>query len=149
MAEPNRHKTNATTITGDLYQDVERTARKAHNQIARLSKRQPYIRSRYFKSSEIFIKPFWEHLMQKHFNDRKRRLRYYNHAIELLRHTTYAPDSRQNPADKHEILHRFYGITKNGEKYIVQVKYNSRSGWHTFMSVFPESKWKIPQWGAL
>jgi len=139
MAEVNRYKTSAARITGDNYREIERVARKAHNQIARLSKRQPYIRSKYFKKSKIFIKPFWEHLAQKHITDRKRRLRFYNHAIELLRNTTCAPSSKQNPADKNEILHRFHGITSDGEKYAVQVKYNVQSGWHTFMSVFPEN----------
>jgi hypothetical protein len=38
MTEVNRYRTHAVKITGSNYRDIERAARKAYNQIARLSR---------------------------------------------------------------------------------------------------------------
>lgn len=74
--------------------------------------------------------------MQKHRNDRMNRLRLYKSAIDLLRHSTFTPDSIVMKNDKNIMLHRFYGITLDGYEFCVQVKENKRSGRKDFMSVF-------------
>lgn len=80
---------------------------------------------------------FWAHLNQKPRRDRKRRLRYYECAIELLRHTPNYPETKENPNGKNELVHRFAGITKDGDLFYVQVKEDKRTGSKYFMSVFP------------
>jgi len=69
-----------------------------------------------------------------------RRLKLFNCAIELLRHTTYPPETKPNPNGRNEIVHRFGGITPEGQKFYVQVKQELRSGRKSFMSAFPEQK---------
>jgi hypothetical protein len=131
------YRTKAERLTGARYLEVERQARKSYNTIARRTKRNAYVRSKYFKKDKIFVKLFWEHLNQKSQFDRKRRLKYYDCAIDLLRNTTLSPDTRQNPNGRDELVHRFAGKTDSGEVFYVQVKENNRTGNKHFISVFP------------
>ena len=126
----------ATVLSGRSYIDVERKARAHYKTIASRTRRNPYIRSKYFKKDKIFLKLFWEHVMQKHEGDRKRRLKYYTCAIELLRNTTLSPDTKMNPNGAREWVHRFYGRTSTGLRFCVQVKHDVKSGNKFFMSVF-------------
>ena len=41
---------------------------------------------------------------------------------------------------KTEILHRFKGITPEGEEFFVQIKENKRNGQKYFISVFPNNR---------
>lgn len=95
------------------------------------------MRSKYFKKDKIFIKLFWGHLNQKPQRDKKRRLKYYECAIDLLRNSTFEPDTRQNPNGKHEIVHRFSGMTSVGELFFVQVKEDIRTDNKYLISIFP------------
>ncbi|MFO0862282.1 MAG: hypothetical protein U0516_01000 [Candidatus Saccharibacteria bacterium] len=131
------YRTKAVKYTGRSYSDVERKARKLHNSIAARSKRNPYIRSAYFKNSKIFINLFWDHLHQKPQYDRKRRIKYYAAAIELLRHSTAEPVTKPNPNGRNELVHRFAGQTKDGDLFYVQVKEDNRTDNKYFVSVFP------------
>ena len=47
------------------------------------------------------------------------------------------PDTKPNPNGKHELVHRFAGITADGELFYVQIKEDKRSDNKYFMSVFP------------
>lgn len=136
----NVYKTSSDVLTGESYNDLERKARTIHKQIASRTKRTPYVRSKYFNNSKVFVGLFWEHLSQKSQFDRRRRLRYYAAGIDLLRHTTIDPETRQNPNGNGEIVHRFMGETKNGEQFYVQVKENKRTNGKYFMSVFGVKK---------
>lgn len=131
------YQTKTSAYSGTSYNEIERQARKLHNTIAKRTKRNAYIRSTYFKKEKIFIKLFWDHLNQKPQRDRKRRLKYYGCAIELLLHSPYTPITKQNPNGRHELVHRFAGMTKDGELFYVQVKENKASDNKYFMSVFP------------
>jgi hypothetical protein len=122
-------------ISGRKYVDIERSARRIHNNIAHQTKRSPYIKSEYFGKSKIFIDLFWTHLNQKPRADRKRRLKYYAAAIDLLKNTKIEPIIKQNPNSKNETVYRFYGVTKDSELFCVQVKQDSK-GSKYFMSVF-------------
>ena len=133
----NIYTVKASKFSGTSYSEIERQARKLHNTIAKQTKRNAYIRSTYFKKNKIFIKLFWEHLNQKPRKDRKRRLKYYACAIELLRHTPHTPETRQNPNGRNELVHRFAGITKEGEEFYVQVKENKANDDKYLISVFP------------
>ena len=101
------------------------------------TKRQPYIRSRYFSKDKVFLAYFWQHLRQKNFKDRARRLRFFEAALDVLRNTTYIPTTKQSPTDGNEVLHRFAGTTKDNELFYVQVKENKKTGRKDFISVFP------------
>lgn len=131
------YQATAKKISGRSYAEVERSARRLHKQIAARSKRNPYIRSAYFRRDKIFIKLFWQHLNQKPEHDRKRRLKYYICAIELLREGRVEPVSKENPNKAGEILHRFAGLSADNELFYVQVKEVKRTGNKYFMSVFP------------
>lgn len=130
------YQSRYTKLAGRTYIDVERKARKIHNDIAKATKRSPYIRSVYFKKDKVFIDLFWSHLNQKSRSDRKRRLKYYEAAIDLLEHTTQVPLIKPNPNGKHEEVYRFAGLTKENELFYVQVK-EDKAGHKYFMSVFP------------
>jgi len=131
------YKVKSDKISGENYIDVERVARQAYRIIAGRTKRNPYIRSAYFHKDKIFLSLFWQHLMQKHEGDRKRRLRYFNCAIELLRHSTIPPETKQNPLNKNELLHRFTGQTIHGDIFIVHIAEDKRKGNKFLISVFP------------
>jgi len=138
------YKTKQPRLTGTSYNELERKARKIHNEIARRTKRNPYVRSAYFKKNKVFIGLFWQHLNQKSRRDRKRRLQLYSCAIELIRHSSCDPIVKPNPNGKNEIVYRFNGISKDGVLFCVQIKEDLRSDNKYFMSVFA-TKRKVPQ----
>lgn len=123
-------------IPGSSYDEVLKVARKEHTKIANLTKRQPYVRSSYFNKDKIFMSLFWNHIMQKNFKERTKRLQLYKAAIDLLRNTRNDPETIFSKSDLSTFLHRFYGITKEGVEFCVQVKENKRTGRKDFMSVF-------------
>lgn len=86
-------------LPGSSYDEVVARARKEFNTIRRITKRQPYVRSKYFRGDKIFVMIF----------DAKN--------LDIM-------------------LHRFYGKTKDGYEFCVQVKEDKRSGRKDFMSVF-------------
>lgn len=123
-------------LPGSSYDEVVARARKEFNTIRKLTKRQPYVRSKYFRGDKIFITIFWDHLMQKHRGNRAKRLKFYKAAIDLLRNSTQTPDTIFSETDKDTMLHRFYGKTNNGQAFCVQVKEDKRTNRKDFMSVF-------------
>lgn len=131
------YKCKTVKLSGTSYAEIERQARKLHNQIAARTKRNPYVRSTYFRKDKIFINLLWQHLHQKRRRDRKRRLRYYACAIELLRNTKLEAVSKENPNRPGEILHRFAGLSGDGDIFYVQVKEVKRTDNKFLMSVFP------------
>lgn len=132
------HSVKAAMYSGSDYEDIYPKARKLYRDITKGSRRQPYVRSSYFKNDKVFIELFWIHLNQKSQKERRKRLRYFAAAIELLRDTKQVPTIKTNPGKNHEILYRFAGITSLKDLFYVQVKEDSRSGRKDFMSVFPE-----------
>ena len=145
----NYYKSKYPLISGTSYDEVVKTARKEYKKIVSLTKRQPYVRSTYFNKDKVFVAIFWEHLSQKHRNERMKRLKYYNVAIDLLRNSHCEPDTIFKHDDLSILLHRFYGITKEGNEYCVQVKQNKRSGRKDFMSVFDKKVHKNRKPSAL
>jgi hypothetical protein len=121
------YQSKLAAISGDDYGVVERQARKLHKSIASKSKRRAYIRSSYFGSEKIFIDTFWEHLNQKTRNDRKRRLRYYPCAIDLLVNSRLEPDVKEHPNKNGNLVYRFYAKDISGAEFIVQVNSDSRT----------------------
>lgn len=123
-------------LPGSSYEEVISIVRKEHKKIAALTKRQPYIRSAYFNKDKIFISLFLDHIMQKNRKIRTRRLKLYMAAIDLLRNTREEPETIFSKSKMSILLHRFYGKTKEGIEFCVQVKQDKRTGRKDFMSVF-------------
>lgn len=125
-------------LAGTDYREIYSKARFIFLQIKKKSKRKPYIRSAYFNKDKIFLDYFWEHLHQKHPADRFRRLKFYECALDLINNCKVDPLSVQNPNRSRDILHRFFGQTKSGEEFIVQITENKRNHQKYFISVFPK-----------
>ena len=81
---------------------------------------------------------FWTHLFQKNHRERVRRLKFFAAAVELIKNSRNHPVTVENPHKKGELLHRFAGLTKEGELFYAQIKEDRRSGNKYFMSCFPQ-----------
>ena len=123
-------------LPGSSYDEVLKRSRAEYHVVAQSSKRRPYVRSKYFNSSKIFLDVFWTHLMQKHPKERRKRLKFYKAALDLLRHSQINPDTITSAEDQRMLLYRFYGITRDGSYFCVQVKEDIRTKRKDFMSVF-------------
>lgn len=132
------HKTKASKYHGTHFDELNKKARADFKKITSRTKRKPYVRSAYFKKQKVFLKLFWEHLQQKNWKERARRLKYFACAIDLIKNTRFEPTSKQNPNKSNEILHRFAGLTKDDEIFYVQIKEDKKNDMKWFMSVFPE-----------
>lgn len=125
-------------LPGSSLKEVMKLARQEYHAIQKRSpRRTPYVRSKYFIKSKIFLNTFWGHLNQKSPKERVRRLKLYGCALDLLRDTTCDPESTYTYVDMHTGLHRLYGREKGGSYYCVQVKENKRNDRKDFISVFP------------
>lgn len=132
----NVYQSKSTLLSGTSYNEVQVVARKEHKKIQSITKRQPYVKAAYFNKDKIFVSLFWEHLMQKHPKERTRRLKLYNAAIDLMRNSRCEPETIFSKDNMSILLHRFYGVTKDGVEFCVQIKQDKRSGRKDFMSVF-------------
>ncbi|MDP2684583.1 MAG: hypothetical protein Q8P20_06065 [bacterium] len=131
------YNTKSKRLAGTRYEDVYDNAFGCYDKIKKLTKRRPYIRSAYFKKQKVFIEVFRQHLYQKNWRDRVRRMRLFPAGIELIRKSHFSPKSIDNPNNLNEILHRFSGKTSDGYLFFVQIKENKRNGDKTLISVFP------------
>ena len=129
------YQTKNCKLSGSSYGEVYKKAWEIYLQEKKKSKRRAYIRSAYFKRDKIFLDIFWSHLRQKYRFERKRRLKFYKCAIEVMRYSTITPETKQNPNNPNELLHRFFARTSE-EIFIVQIKENKRTNRKDFISVF-------------
>lgn len=133
------YQTQVGKITGSNFNEMRKKATKIFDEIKRKSKRKPYIRCAYFNKSKIFLDYYWEHLHTKqNRRDKIRRIQFYAAAIELIRNNKIRPESKENPNNQNEILHRFKGKNKEGTGFIVQIKEYKKSGQKHLISIFPE-----------
>lgn len=121
-------------IPGTDYAEATKNARREYSKVQKSTKRQPYVRSRYFSKDKIFINIFWNHLAQKRKGEQIVRAKLLLVALDLLRNTTFDPESI---FEKGSALHRFYGVTADKVDFAVQVKHDLKTGRKDFMSVFP------------
>lgn len=131
------YRSKYSQIPGTDYAEITRNARAEYVKVQKLTKRQPYARSDYFKKDKIFINIFWNHLAQKRKGEQTVRAKLLLAAFDLLRNTTFDPDTIFSKANLNLMLHRFAGETGEGILFYVQVKQDKRSGRKDFMSVFP------------
>ena len=135
----------AKKLTGSSFKEVNKKALNFYSHIKGNTKRRPYIRSSYFNSEKIFLDLYWRHLHEKkNLRDKTRRLKYFPCSIELMTKCNFKPETKGNPNNKSEILHRFTGVTRAGEEFIVQIKENKKSRQKYLISTFPKGKQKSP-----
>jgi len=123
-------------LSGSSHTEIYGQARKFYNSIISKTHRQPYIRSAFF-GSKVFLELFWVHNAQKYRGEQMRRLKYYICAIDLLQHSKIPPSSKPNPNNSKEVYHRFYGLSREGNEFWVQVKEDKRTGSKYMVSIAP------------
>jgi hypothetical protein len=133
----NFYQSKLNAIGGSDYGEVHRVALDAYKKIAKRTKRRPYIRAVYFKKAKVFLGAFWDHLWQKSWEDRTRRLKFYLCALDLIQNSRLDPETRDNPNNFKEVVHRFSGKTKDGQIFCVQIKERKKDNEKYFISVFP------------
>ncbi|KKQ98093.1 MAG: hypothetical protein UT23_C0005G0016 [Candidatus Woesebacteria bacterium GW2011_GWA1_39_12] len=132
------YHTHVSKLAGTRsYKDIYRNALAVYSQVKRKTKRQPYARSAYFNKQKIFFTFFWKHLFDYSHKVRIERLKYFEATLDLIKNSKNAPESKDNPNNIDEILHRFAGLTKEKELFMVQIKENKRTGKKFLMSIFP------------
>mgnify|MGYP001563858754 CR=1 FL=1 len=86
---------------------------------------------------KVFLQLFWNHLHEKlNFRDKTRRIKLFPCALELIQFSRFDPESKENVNRRSELLHRFFGKTKDGKLFFVQIKEEKRSGEKWLVSVF-------------
>lgn len=134
------YKSKYARIAGTSYDEVIKNARREYRNIQARTKRQPYVRSKYFGGEKIFINIFFNHLVQKRKGEQIVRAKLFLPAVDLLRNNNIPSDTIFSKDDRNTIFHRFYGVTKDKVEFAVQVKQNKRTDRKDFMSVFPRKK---------
>jgi len=125
-------------LSGSNYREIKKRTDVLFAESRRRTKRRPYLRSEYFRKEKIFLEYFEEHLRQKNFFDKVRRLRFLPAAIELLKYSRNKPEISENRHRTGEKLYRFKGKTSDEYIFFVQVKENKKTGQKFFMSCFPQ-----------
>lgn len=59
------YQSKCRQLAGTDYSEVMKNARKEYVKVQKLTKRQPYVRSKYFSKDKVFIIIFWNRLAQK------------------------------------------------------------------------------------
>lgn len=125
-------------LPGTTLARALRSAHKCHDAIKRRNpRRRPYVRAKYFKNDKVFLTLYWSHLLQKDRKEQLRRARLYKAALDLIRNTSCTPSVTIDAAKSDIYLYRFYGITKDGVDFCVQIKQNHESGRKDLISTFP------------
>jgi hypothetical protein len=132
------YKSKYSRLSGSSYREIVASARREYHMIQkRTPRRIPYVRSAYFAKDKVFLNTFWDHVRQKHPADQERRLKLYGAAVDLIRNSKLTPDTVFAEDDKDSLLHRFYGLSQDGQYFSVQIKESKRTHRKEFMSVFP------------
>jgi len=132
------YQTNKNIISGTSYAEMKKIVNRLFKNIEKKTKRKPYILSAYFKKQKIFFDYFWIHLFEKNHKERVKRLRYFEAALYLIRHSRNHPTIEKRETNKKQIFYRFAGLTKNKELFYVQIKENKKTGSKYFMSCFAD-----------
>ena len=131
------YRTKVAKISGSNYAEVYKNAFRAYSVIIKNPKRKPFVKSAYFKRQKVFLELFWRHLHEKSAKERFLRLKYFSMGIDLLYKSRYKPIITANTKHSSELFYRFAGISKNKEKFFIQVKENKKTSEKWLMSIFP------------
>lgn len=126
-------------LGGSKYPEVSKRAWRFYRNNFKKSRRRDNIRSIYFGNEKIFIGLFWSHLKDKHnLKIRTRRLKFIKCAFDLIRHSHSKPYVIN--VSRKTTLYRFFGKSKDGELFAVQIKENIYNNQKFLMSFFPINK---------
>ncbi len=139
------YRTNVLPLVGSDYREIHRRARIWYADLIRHSRRRPYVRSAFFKKEKVFLSLFWHHAWDKNWRDRVRRLQYLPCAINLIKNSRIKPTVFRDPTKPGNAFYRFYGVTAQGEMFVVQIQQRLSSGRKDLLSIFPIPKQKIPR----
>jgi hypothetical protein len=117
----------------EIFYEARKIFRKYDNK-----RRLPYVRSRYFEKQKVFLSMFWRHLNSKDPLERRRRIPFLLCAIDLIQNSPVGPVIT-NLDESKDVYYRFYGKTRSGNKFVVQVIKDKKSNRY-FMSCFPVKK---------
>lgn len=131
-------KSKHGVLPGTSYKEVFKHSQEEFSIIRKRTKRQPYVRSRYFSKRKVFFTYFWEHIFQKAYPDRIRRLKLFRCAIDAVVNSSNAPTSKLNPNKRSEMVHRFMAKTKSGQTFYYQIKEEIKGKRLNIISIFPE-----------
>ena len=129
-------QTRTALLEGSSFDEVKKKIRLIYKKIEQKSRRRTYIRSAYFNKDKIFFDYFWHHLAQKNRKIKTKRLKLFPAALDLISNCRNQPASKENPNNTQELLHRFYGLTKEKSLFCVQIKEDKKTSAKYFMSVF-------------
>jgi hypothetical protein len=135
------YQSKYSLLAGTSFEELAKTARTVYREAVGKSRRTPYVNSKckLFETQKVFLDLYWAHLNQKPARERFRRVKFYQCALDTLRNSQTKPEITM-AKDKRSIFYRFYGVTRSGEKFCVQVKEERKTGHKYFMSVFPWDK---------
>lgn len=132
------YQTKIHKLPGTHWRQVIEKAFGQYKKITAKTKRRPYVRSAYFDKQKVFLGLFWHHLHEKtNVRDKTRRLKYFPCAIELIQNSRIKPTTQISKEDPNINLHRFAGITPDGNPFFVQIKEKIKNGQKWLISVFP------------
>ncbi|MDR3125811.1 MAG: hypothetical protein LBU20_01955 [Candidatus Nomurabacteria bacterium] len=137
----NYFKIKTRPIKGTNPAEITKKAMYEFHIVEKRSRRLPSVRCKALGGSRIFLGEYINHQGQKTPLDRRRRLRFLPCAIDLLENTNLKPTTKVNPNTR-ETLYRLYGVAGNGEKFVVQVAENPKTGNKRLMSSFPIDRTK-------
>ncbi len=133
-----QYVTRAESLAGTDAQEIHHRARQVYQAVYKNKRRRPYVRSAYFKKEKIFLDVFWQHLNQKNWRDRNRRLKLFPCAMELIQLSLCVPTVRMDFEQPHLLLYRFAGCTPAGELFFVQIKHHLKTDQKFLISIFPK-----------
>jgi len=122
-------------LSGTSYREVYTQALMIFQKVKAKTKRSPYLRAQYFEKEKIFINLFLGHIHNKNMRDRVRRLKFTLCAFDLIQNSTFSPEIKKNPNKPNEILYKFYGTSKDGRAFAIQIK--ESKGRKYLLSYFP------------
>ncbi|MEK7213310.1 MAG: hypothetical protein AAB678_02645 [Patescibacteria group bacterium] len=135
------YKTKSRRLPSTHWDKVIKNAFGQYKEIKNKTKRRPYVRSTYFDKEKIFLGLFWHHLHEKtNIRDKTRRLKYFPCAIELVQNSNIKPTTQTSKEEPNIYLHRFAGVTPEGQRFFVQIKENIKNGQKWLISVFPQDE---------
>ncbi len=71
------YQTKAEKIPGTNFKEIHKACKNFYGEIEKRSKRRPYVRSKYFEKSKIFLGLFWHHVFEKkNYGDQIKNLKY-------------------------------------------------------------------------
>jgi len=133
------YQTRIKKIKGGEDETIFKQAFALYKQISSKTKRRAHIRAAYFNKEKVFLDFFWHHIQEKNWQDRRRRLRYYACALDLIKNNRIPSITKINPNKRTEKLHRFSGMTVEEEIFYVQIAENLKTGEKHLISIFPEN----------